>query len=110
MVINQAWPAHQNQLPVSLESLKAVKLLTLVLSPIASLQLYSTHKESYHRKEHYTCTLCWRSFQKPCHTVGSDSRIVCVDRWRWMYDLGVCWACGGVAFRKEDAISFSLCW
>ena len=22
-----------------------------------------------------------------------------------MYDLGVCWACGGVVFRKEDAVA-----
>jgi DNA-directed RNA polymerase subunit RPC12/RpoP len=64
---------------------------------IISLQTYSTHKKTDLDKEGYICTLCWRTFEKPCHTVGSDSRIVC-------------WACGEVVFRKEDAVSFGWCW
>ena len=58
----------------------------------------------------YTCTLCWREFDKPCYTVGSEARIVCIDCWKWMFSMSVCWVCGEIVFRKTDAISFGWCW
>ena len=77
---------------------------------ILSLQRRNTYKKAGSDQEDYTCTLCWKTFEKPCHTVGSDSRIVCVDCWKWLYDLSVCWACGEVVFRKDDAVGFGWCW
>jgi hypothetical protein len=77
---------------------------------IVSLQRYCTRKKTSRNKGGYTCTLCWRNFEKPCFTVGSNSRIVCAECWRWMYDLSVCWACGEIVFRKEDAVRFGWCW
>ena len=58
----------------------------------------------------YTCSVCWRDFDKPCYTVGAESRIVCLDCWKWMFAVSICWNCGEVVFRKSDAISFGWCW
>lgn len=58
----------------------------------------------------YNCTLCWRTFPPPCFTVGVGSRIVCVDCWRWIYDVSVCWRCGEIVHRKTDSVRFGWCW
>ena len=57
----------------------------------------------------YTCTLCWQTFPPPCYTVGSDARTVCIECWKWMYDISVCWSCGTIVYRKTDAVSFGWC-
>lgn len=80
------------------------------LPAIVSLQRYNTYQKVGLDQEDYTCTLCWKFFEKPCYTVGSDSRIICVDCWKWLYDLSVCWTCGEVVFRKDDAVGFGWCW
>src|SRR2546421_28950 len=77
---------------------------------IVSLQRYNTGKKAFCDQGRYTCTLCWRNFGKPCYAVGSDSRIVCAECWRWMYDLSICWTCGEVVSRTEDAVRFGWCW
>ncbi len=61
-------------------------------------------------KYYYTCTICWREFDNPCYTVGAESRIVCLDCWKWMFAVSVCWSCGEIVYRKSDAISFGWCW
>ena len=57
----------------------------------------------------YKCTLCWKEYEPPCYTVGPDSRIVCLDCWRWIHSVSICWKCNEVVYRKEDAISFGWC-
>lgn len=65
----------------------------------------SRHPPSYT----YKCTLCWKENKPPCYTIGPESRIVCLDCWRWVHSVSVCWKCNEVIFRKEDAISFGWC-
>ena len=59
---------------------------------------------------YYTCTICWREFDRPCYTVGAESRIVCLDCWKWIFAISICWTCGEVVCRKSDAVSFGWCW
>lgn len=57
----------------------------------------------------YKCTLCWKEHEPPCYTIGSEPRIVCLDCWRWIHSVSICWKCNEVVYRKEDAISFGWC-
>lgn len=57
----------------------------------------------------YKCTLCWKENKPPCYTVGPTSRVVCLECWRWIYSVSICWKCNEVVFRKEDAVSFGWC-
>jgi hypothetical protein len=57
----------------------------------------------------YKCTLCWKENKPPCYTIGPESRIVCLDCWRWIHSVSVCWKCNEVVFRKDDAVSFGWC-
>ena len=57
----------------------------------------------------YKCTLCWKEDQPPCYTIGPESRIVCLDCWRWIHSVSICWKCNEVVYRKEDAVSFGWC-
>lgn len=57
----------------------------------------------------YKCTLCWKEKELPCYTIGPQARIVCLDCWRWIHSVSVCWKCNEVVYRKEDAISFGWC-
>lgn len=59
---------------------------------------------------HYNCTICWRSFAPPCFTIGQSARVVCIECWRYVFSIGVCWACGEIVFRRTDSISFGWCW
>jgi hypothetical protein len=57
----------------------------------------------------YNCMVCWKEHEPPCYTIGPESRIVCLDCWRWIYSVSICWKCNEVVYRKEDAISFGWC-
>jgi hypothetical protein len=57
----------------------------------------------------YNCTVCWKEHEPPCYPIGPESRIVCLDCWRWIHSVSICWKCNEVVYRKEDAISFGWC-
>lgn len=57
----------------------------------------------------YRCTLCWNEKEPPSYKVGAESRIVCLDCWRWIHSVSICWKCNEVVYRKEDAIGFGWC-
>ena len=57
----------------------------------------------------YKCTLCWKDNKPPCYTVGPASRLICLECWRWIHSVSICWKCNEVVFRKEDAVSFGWC-
>ena len=70
-----------------------------------TVQAISCHPPKYT----YKCTLCWKEKEPPCYTIGTESRIVCMDCWRWVHSVSICWKCNEVVYRKEDAISFGWC-
>jgi hypothetical protein len=70
-----------------------------------TVQAISCHPPNYT----YKCTLCWKEKEPPCYTIGTESRIVCMDCWRWVHSVSICWKCNEVVYRKEDAISFGWC-
>lgn len=58
----------------------------------------------------YACSLCRKEFPPPCYTIGFESRIVCLECWKWMYNVSICWACGEMVFSKTDSVRFGWCW
>lgn len=84
----------------------------LVARPISALKpvLFSIPVPAAQPPFTYNCTICWRSFAPPCFTIGRSARVVCVECWRYVFSIGVCWTCGEIVFRRTDAISFGWCW
>lgn len=58
----------------------------------------------------FVCTVCWTQHEFPPYVFGHETRIVCLDCWRWIYAVSVCWHCGEVVFRRTDAVRFGWCW
>lgn len=59
----------------------------------------------------FLCTFCWvpQYPPSPLRTLGAESRICCLRCWEQILDLAICWVCGEVVVRCEDAVSLGWC-
>jgi hypothetical protein len=102
-----ASPTEAQLVPKPLISRKSILQLPKKASkPMLVSRPVTATKPSFN----YNCTICWRSFAPPCFTIGRSARVVCVECWRYVFSIGVCWTCGEIVFRRTDAISFGWCW
>ncbi|KAL5354781.1 hypothetical protein ACLOAV_000871 [Pseudogymnoascus australis] len=53
----------------------------------------------------FICTFCWvpQYPPNPLKTLGAESRICCLRFWEQILDLAICWVCGEVVVRCEEA-------
>ncbi|KFY79483.1 hypothetical protein V499_01543 [Pseudogymnoascus sp. VKM F-103] len=59
----------------------------------------------------FLCTFCWLPQYPPIHpkTLGTESRICCPPCYERILDLAICWVCGEVIVRTEEAVSLGWC-
>ncbi|KFY93779.1 hypothetical protein V500_03536 [Pseudogymnoascus sp. VKM F-4518 (FW-2643)] len=53
----------------------------------------------------FLCTFCWlpQYPPSPLKTLGTESRICCQGCWEQILDLAICWVCGEVVVRCDEA-------
>ncbi|KFY04445.1 hypothetical protein O988_00781 [Pseudogymnoascus sp. VKM F-3808] len=59
----------------------------------------------------FLCTFCWvpQYPPSPLKTLGTESRICCQGCWEQILDLAICWVCGEVVVRCDEAVSLRWC-
>lgn len=59
----------------------------------------------------FICTICWSPQHPPSipRVLGRSSRIVCLQCWRAVLDLSICWVCGECIVRGDDVVSLGWC-
>ncbi|OBT90258.1 hypothetical protein VE02_01231 [Pseudogymnoascus sp. 03VT05] len=59
----------------------------------------------------FLCTFCWlpQYPPTPLKTLGTESRICCPSCYEQILNLAICWVCGEVVVRSEEAVSLGWC-